>query len=266
MTPLYRRLVLKKIEMLVSNIVTFTLHRLPIVKLEMLNAELFNGTTSPIYDGLVICDGVNKWVDNSRTNDIGRDSCSISDGNIRQFHSKFTTEENPNPATINAIYRYKFTEELTAELFKFSKLHQYDHRKDFKEAWTIWLENNEYLVETEIRRLTNFGYIGDIRDKMFKSARYYLRKKSTEKKAPTERRNYVAVQKELLDAIDTHIKNIISRDSKPSDGFDDFCKNNKDILNDEIKSLCKNGLTDSNEIKNKIKKTYKNRHFLIVSK
>ena len=48
--------------------------------------------------------------------------------------------------------------------------------------------------------------------------------------------------------------------------YDMFCKNNKDILNEEIKSLCKNGLTDSTEIKNKIKKTYKNRHFLIVSK
>jgi hypothetical protein len=265
--PLYRTLVLKKIEMLGCNIVIFTLHRLPIVKLEMSNADLFNEPTSTIYDSPVVCDGgVNKWGDISRTNDLGRDSYSVSDRSPEEFSSKFVAEENPNAAAISAIYRYKFTEELTVELFKFSKIHQYDHRKDFKEAWTIWLENNEYLVETEIRRLTNFGYIGNIRDKMFKSARYYLRKKSTEKKAPAERRNYVAVQKELLDAIDTHIKNIISRDSKPSDGFDDFCKNNKDILNDEIKSLCKNGMTDSNEIKNKIKKTYKNRHFLIVSK
>lgn len=263
---LYRGLVLKKIEMITCNIVTFTLHKLPIVKLEMSNADLFNESASTMYDSPVVCDSVNKWGDTSRTIDLGRDSYSISDGSTKDFHSKFAAEENPNTAAINAIYRYKFTEELTAELFKFSKIHQYDHRKDFKEAWAIWLENNEYLVETEIRRLKNFGYIGDIRDKMFKSARYYLRKKSTEKKAPTERRNYVAVQKELLDAIDTHIKNIISRDSKPSDGFDDFCKNNKDILNEEIKSLCKNGMTDSNEIKNKIKKTYKNRHFLIVSK
>ena len=168
--------------------------------------------------------------------------------------------------TDKTIFRYKFSEPFVADLYNFAKIHQYDDRVGYKEAWGIWVEDNKEMVSRECERLMSLEYEGDILDKMFKSARYYFRKKSTEKKAPAERRNYVAVQKELLDAIDTHIKNIISRDSKPSDGFDDFCKNNKDILNEEIKSLCKNGMTDSNEIKNKIKKTYKNRHFLIVSK
>ena len=43
-------------------------------------------------------------------------------------------------------------------------------------------------------------------DKMFKSARYYFRKKSTEKKAPLERRDYGGTQKDMLDAMDYHIK------------------------------------------------------------
>ena len=86
------------------------------------------------------------------------------------------------------IFRYKFTEEFTIELYKFSKIHQYDHRSDFKEAWNIWTEENEDLVDEEIRRLSNLGYDGDILDKMFKSARYYFRKKSTEKKEPQKRR------------------------------------------------------------------------------
>ena len=30
------------------------------------------------------------------------------------------------------IYRYKFTNEFIVELYNFSKIHQYDHRKDFK--------------------------------------------------------------------------------------------------------------------------------------
>jgi hypothetical protein len=85
------------------------------------------------------------------------------------------------------------------ELFKFSKIHQYDHRKDFKEAWEIWTENNDELIEDEIRRLNNFGYDGDVVDKMFKSARYYFRKKSTEKKEPRKRRSYVGIQSELLE-------------------------------------------------------------------
>jgi hypothetical protein len=165
------------------------------------------------------------------------------------------------------IYRFKFTEEFMEDLYKFSKIHQYDPRKEFKEAWKIWLEENECIVDDEVRRLQNLGYDGNILDKMFKSARYYFRKKGTEKKAPTQRRIYVGVQKNLLDAMDKHIRmGISTEDYKPSDGFDDFCKKNTDILKEEVNNLCKNGFTDSNQIKNKIKKTYKNRYFLFISK
>jgi len=165
------------------------------------------------------------------------------------------------------IYRYKFTNEFTAELFKFSKIHQYDHRKGFKEAWQIWIEENSELIDEEVRRLVNLGYDGNIVDKMFKSARYYFRKKSTEIKEPIKRRNYVGSLKDLLDAMDNHIKtNIVSGDFKPSDGFDDFCNKNINILKEQITQFCRAGITDSNEIKSKIKKTYKNRYFLFISK
>jgi hypothetical protein len=165
------------------------------------------------------------------------------------------------------IYRYKFTEEFTGELFKFSKIHQYDERKAFKEAWNIWMDNNQNIVNEEYRRLKELGYDGDIFDKMFKSARYYFRKKSTEKKEPVKRRIYVGSQKDLLEAMDEHIKcNIVSRDFKPSEGFDEFCKQNVSLLKEEIIVLCRAGLTDSNEIKSKIKKTYKNRYFLAINK
>ena len=103
------------------------------------------------------------------------------------------------------IYRYKFTDEFTTELFNFSKVHQYDHRKDFKDAWNVWLEDNNDIVHDETRRLHNLGYDGNVQDKMFKSARYYFRKKGTEKKAPAGRRVYIGGQKELLDAMDSHI-------------------------------------------------------------
>ena len=44
------------------------------------------------------------------------------------------TDENNVDVNIN-IYRYKFTTEFMNDLFIFSKIHQYDHRSDFKEAW-----------------------------------------------------------------------------------------------------------------------------------
>ena len=179
-------------------------------------------------------------------------------------------EDNNTELSVNEIneniniFRYKFTDDFTSELFKFSKIHQYDHRKDFKEAWKIWLQENDEIVDDETRRLKNLGYQNNIEDKMFKSARYYFRKKSTEKKEPVKRRDYMGVQKRLLCAMDEHIQVRINTENyKPSDGFDEFCNQNKDLLKEEVNTLCKNGFSDSNEIKNKIKKTYKNRYFLL---
>jgi len=174
------------------------------------------------------------------------------------------TDTTADAAVNYNIYRFKFTNEFTDELYKFSKIHQYDHRKDFKEAWELWIEDNDGLVSEEVRRLNNIGYDGDILDKMFKSARYYFRKKSTEKKEPIQRRAYIGTNKEFLEAIDNHIKSNVS--DKPSDGFDDFCKNNIELLKEEVQKLCNNNFNDSNEIKQKIKKTYKNRYFLIINK
>ena len=155
------------------------------------------------------------------------------------------------------IYRYKFNNDFICELNKFSKVHQYDHRTDFKDAWNIWVDENDELVNQEVRRLTSNGYRGDILDKMYKSARYYFRKKSTVKKAPIQRRDYIGTNKELLDAMDQHIK----KNTKPSIGFIDFCKQEKDVIGNEVDKLFKLGVTDVKEIHDKIKKTYKNRYF-----
>jgi hypothetical protein len=194
---------------------------------------------------------------------IRTDTLCIDDENKNVINEKTTHDNNVN---IN-IYRYKFTEDFTNEMYKFSKIHQYDHRKDFKEAWKIWLENNDEIVSDEVRRLSNLGYNGDILDKMYKSARYYYRKKSTEKKAQKKRRAYQSVQKNLIQAMDDHVKTHINEeDYKPSEGFDRFCKENLDLLKEEVSILCKNGFTNSEEIKQKIKKTYKNRYFIIISK
>ena len=207
---------------------------------------------------------------------IDNNPCSIRETNFRldtfclttQATKCVNTENKSDDYNLNVnIYRYKFTDNFTNELYKFSKIHQYDHRKDFKEAWEIWLEDSEELVSEEIRRLLNLGYDGNVLDKMYKSARYYFRKKSTEKKAPQTRRAYHSVQKDLLETMDDHIKtNINTANYKPSEGFDKFCNENIDLLKEEVSILLKNGFTNSEEIKQKIKKTYKNRYFILISK
>lgn len=197
------------------------------------------------------------------TIDSGFDSLSNS-----QYDTRYDDKKNCTNDEINVnIFRFKFSHEFTTELYNFSKIHQYDHRKDFKEAWNIWVDDNDIIVNEEIRRLSNLGYEGDVIDKMFKSARYYFRKKSTEKKEPSKRRVYQGAQKELLEAMDTHIKeHINSKNYKPSEGFDSFCEEYLTLIQEEVTQLCKSGFNDSNEIKKKIKKTYKNRYFLLISK
>jgi len=165
------------------------------------------------------------------------------------------------------IYRYKFSDEFIQELYNFSKIHQYDHRKDFKEAWELWIEEKSVIVSKEFTRLTELGYDGDILNKMFTSARYYFRKKGTEKKTPRMRCTYIGIQKELLDAMDNHIKIKLNETwYKPSIGFNDFCKNNIELLQQEIELLIKYNIVASDDIKKKIKKTYKNRYFMIINK
>ena len=165
------------------------------------------------------------------------------------------------------IFRYKFTEEFMAELYSFSKIHQYDHRKDFKEAWEIWTEAYSDIVESEVERLQRLGYDGDVLDKMFKSARYYFRKKNPIKMEPKQRRPYINVTHDILAAMDQHItKTIGSEDYQPKNGFISFCLNNESVLKQTISKIFEQGIRDAPTIQEKLKKTYKNRYFLITTK
>jgi len=190
-----------------------------------------------------------------------------ANGNDSENMSRLRREENLDEPRYHTIFRYKFTQEFMDELYQFSKVHQYDDRHGFKDAWLIWTAENEELINNEISRLSYLQYNGDILDKMFKSARYYFRKKSTIKPKPCERRDYVSVQRELLDAMDLHIETNmlkIGANYKPSDGFSDFCNTNIVALQTEMAHLVKHGMCDVNIIRDKIKKTYKNRYFMKI--
>lgn len=226
-----------------------------------MNHEVFNRNQCDINNNFNYDSVINS---NNRKFDCGFDS-------LKEATNLYTDNERYHESLdsrINVkIYRYKFSDEFIDELYNFSKIHQYDHRKDFKEAWELWIEDNSSLILQESTRLIDIGYEGDILNKMFISARYYFRKKGTEKKEPRMRCTYVGIHKELLDAMDNHISmNLNQSWYKPSSGFKDFCKENMDLLQQEVDLLVKYKIIDPNEIKNKIKKTYKNRYFIIINK
>lgn len=172
-------------------------------------------------------------------------------------------QENNN---INPVFRFKFNDEFCNELFKFSKIYQFDNLKDFKEAWKIWLEENKTLVDNEIIYLNNMGYDGDIYDKMYKSARYYYRKKKTCKNTPKKRRIYIKISKEFINEIDKHIISCMENNNfKPASNFDNFCEINAELIRVQINILSQN-INSNEEIIQKLKKTYKNRYFVLTNK
>lgn len=163
------------------------------------------------------------------------------------------------------IFRFKFEDQTIEALHYFAKVHQYDDRHAFKEAWEKWCDENMDIIRTETNRLTSLEYDGDVVDKMFKSVRYYYRKKSDMKSVTQKRKTYVGVTSTLIDAMNQHIMvNITNKKFKPSNGFDEFCMEQRTILQEEVNSLFQSGVQDPDDIKEKIKKTYKNRYFMII--
>lgn len=160
---------------------------------------------------------------------------------------------------MSTVYRHKFTAETIENMDYFAKLHKNDDRKTFKDAWERWINENAEMIQMEQRRHVDTGYNGDVIDKMYKSVRYYYRKKKPETNENNEqnRRVYVALDRNLLRLMDTHIET--NKEVKPSTAFNDFCENNKEVIKYEAIRL--KDYLNAGEISEKIKKTYKNRHF-----
>ena len=100
--------------------------------------------------------------------------------------------------TTSNIFRYKFDTPTVNLINTFATTHKYDDSSQFREEWDDFIKDNKASIDREKQRLTNLGYTGDINNKMYKSARYYFKNKSTEKKETKQRRKYVTLNKEFL--------------------------------------------------------------------
>jgi hypothetical protein len=160
-------------------------------------------------------------------------------------------------------YRYKFAENIVYMLTSFAKLHTNDDRHAYRDAWKKWWQDNEDILEFEVRRLHNLGYEGDVQDKMYKAGRYYFREKNQKKQEPQQRRPYISMSPDIIRVMDLHIDNSISQpDFTPAKGYDWFCNTHINVLRGEVLRLMTNGAITADDISTKVKKTYKNRYFL----
>ncbi len=170
-----------------------------------------------------------------------------------------STDKKPAAKT----YRYKFSSDFLANLKEFSRIHRFDESQIFKEHWEVWCKENKSIIEQESNKLKADGYQGDVLVKMYKSARYYFKNKSNEKKQAKKRRQYIGLEPDFRDAIDEHIENISMRQElKPQDGFVNFLDSVKyaEVIRLEKLRLESYDFT-KDQISAKFKKTYKNRYF-----
>jgi hypothetical protein len=165
------------------------------------------------------------------------------------------------------IFRFKFCNIIIELIHDFSKIHEYDDNKTYKEKWVQFLEINNELIEREQLRLNDLGYTKNINDKMYRSGRYYFRKKTNDDtKKNKQRRKYISCDIIFIDLMDKHISENINNNIikfKPSTeylNFQDIYKNEIKLELERIHMIME---IDNNELIHKIKKTYKNRYYLI---
>jgi len=183
--------------------------------------------------------------------------------------------------------RHTYSEEVVEQLSSFAKVHEYDERKEFKEAWHKWMEEPDIknLIATEVARLTVNGLSGDILDRMYKSARYYYRKKGSETVTePTVRKEYEGLPRTVLKTIDDYIYSEINRNIAETEkgssnhiititaaqSFTTYCKLHYDVIsnllppmNQEEDKVNTNMREELKKVTDRLKKTYKNRFYNI---
>jgi len=173
-------------------------------------------------------------------------------------------------------YRFVFSSEFYNELLIFCKIHEQEDRKEFKKSWNNWCDNNCELIEREMNNLCKKNYKGDIKKKMYTSARFYFRKKKENEKEKEIQKLYIKINKKLIVLMREHIEmSIKSNNFSQKDCFSDFYENNSELIGENIIQERKDGEDIIQEIKNeentekkrlfinKLKKSYKNIYFKI---
>ena len=155
---------------------------------------------------------------------------------------------------MSTVYRYKLDPSIIELVQHFAKLHQYDDRKDYKEAWQEYIDTHKDQIEREKTRLSSLGYEGDIYDKMFKSGRYYYRKKPATKPEPKERRKYIALNENIVNTVYRFIRDE-GLQLKPAIGYERFSDANKELIKIEVDRL-KGGILSEEDILLKLMKCY----------
>lgn len=173
------------------------------------------------------------------------------------------------------LHRFPMSKDMTELIFEFSKIHEYDDRKTYKEQWQIWTKCQDITsqIDTELTRLQWQGFKGDkseLINKMFISSKYYYRNiKTIEYSAETvPRKEYTKLSAEYLISMDEWLANNQRPHCSPAQLFVLYCNENKAFLQTEIQTLRQMAGSDldATETEMKFKKTFRNRELILRKK
>ena len=174
-------------------------------------------------------------------------------------------------------FRYDFTEEVGNILKDFSDKHESESGKEFQKSWNIWIVTDEIesILKEECNRLLNDGYKDDVWDKMYKSARYYYKKKTKKEKIIKDKIKHTnRFSTIFLKTMDDAIKQQLNREieemnqitiSQPK-SYANYCNSNKENLLNEFKRIRQEKGSIPDDIDIKLRKTYKNRFHALRKK
>ncbi len=184
-------------------------------------------------------------------------------------HKSFTMESHKQNKPIFKQYRFDFSSEVKENLARFSQSHKNLPRKDFKNAWTNWLDTHNFLQE-ECQTIKNRGFKGDPIEKMYHSVRYYHRKPEVKKKTLSNRpRTYVRLTDELHEIMNQHIRDTLTSiinvptecQTTHLEAFTEFLKMHRNrILNELIEMRKRDGGLEEN-MDQKLQKRYRDKYY-----
>lgn len=177
---------------------------------------------------------------------------------------------NTNQQINNNVFRFKFDDQLSTIMQEFARIHKHDSRVDFKENFEEWYNSNEESIAREQRRLTEIGFNDDIKNKVFRSIKYYYVKRTPNENTTSQKirpDKYVQHSREFANISISYINDKCIPESKsPHKSYIDFIQDHEDDINLEINRLMENNNLSNDDAKSKIKKTFKNHYFQLNKK
>jgi len=163
---------------------------------------------------------------------------------------KPTPTPTPTPVIKPKTFRFDFSPSIVKLINDFAFTHKFSNKKTYYDNWhNDWLVKNENEIQKEIERITNEGYVGGIKDKMYKAGRYYFRKKHIK----THNKNKLSEQ--IADQVEAEDADAKDADAKDADAKDAVVVVTKDNLNNIQKNDNNNTNNNTAAIVNK-KRTY----------